>query len=907
MPTQLSAEVPSLVLKHPPALRSLVKFRQEFDQCRSKAAKYDLCRKYAEHYLSLSETVDNEVRIWFETLGAFARSPAFIKFQRQDSQLWGQIKKIVTRTTEKQKEQAWETVRKTFGEPNVQRLQEIGNGATFAKKCAGLAARNPSITWDDFCIGANRAAFERIQGSRSGQTKTPTVITSDITHGMKAMDSLPLQHQDLRKIRARIDDHGLLAVARSMDGYSSERGQQTHGANGDCYPVTRRQQKARNLPEQRPPQEVGLKCQPKQTSQYRPRRCECKGFADNATKILNAIRDSRDLSPTDISMIFDSLQNTPKPEMCQNHERWFASMIGLNTVHRRDVLSNRIEKCADAGSNWVSLKHSVTSWEWFNDGINPDEIYAFRPANPISLEFDPRKITPDRIRQLLGDIDDFSREHLLAEGHTVTVQTFHKYIKSDSPCLSSIRDIARQELDLYRFHGNVDDSNYSGELHAMYHSITQQVLRMDICAWLLHMLSRGCKSHKLMAYPTPAWYLPNRRRPIEIWLHHPPNEYYDDQNRENHECHLGYLFLEGTQAQRRGTWKEFSNISKSREWWVKTAADHRLDHHRSEQRIADMDLEHFMGHSDRVDPQWFGHQPGTYAVVHAATPEVIGAIAPDDGYEGPAFVVPNVYVTCDTNTPEVSGACAVDQLRNHLINMTVPRKTPYGKFVACAENEAAWPVTYRLRTVSEIAGALTGEISWDHPAVLLELKTLFEGDVDTAQQRIRDWEQEMLQQARKALAIVQEREHELYDINSYTFRVRAAKNGTQAHSLPNESHSDPTLAPVSSQNSSHICVSPGPPNTPKQGTVQTGIASQFDPLFSQQNSGPTSSLSRITPFSEVDDKSEAPSIHPDVFEILRGGIELTGPIPSSLMVENNTKTKRKGEFSPNSRPAKRLC
>lgn len=206
---------------------------------------------------------------------------------------------------------------------------------------------------------------------------------------------------------------------------------------------------------------------------------------------------------------------------------------------------------------------------------------------------------------------------------------------------------------------------------------------------------------------------------------------------------MGYLFLRDGRAQMRGTYSDLCRTSVLKAWLENMQKSEKLSLQARDQRVVGSDREPFQALRLLGCPKWFGGSAGSYVIVNATTPEVIHASTPDDQ---PVFVIPNVYVASE-GPPEATGVCSSEQIRTHLQQLTVPPSTFYGKPVICSENHKPWPLSYRLRSTSEIAAALVGETSWVHSSVMMELQLLFQGDLHVARKRIETCRVDLLRQA----------------------------------------------------------------------------------------------------------------------------------------------------------------
>lgn len=313
----------------------------------------------------------------------------------------------------------------------------------------------------------------------------------------------------------------------------------------------------------------------------------------------------------------------------------------------------------------------------------------------------------------------------------------------------SLREMAREEYEVYLKHTDDVEAESVFRLRTMWYSIVQQVLRMDPGMYALTVYLRDDQEFRLMGYPEPAVHHGEDDNKATIFLQSNPTQYRKpdgDVARSTEEVptwspviwqpiipgenDLWLVPLTTGAPPGLGVELKWGELSRKH---GKRAEDAEQVIRCDEDELCDLVLD---GGQFRE-----GYVPLIHPVVGVGM----------SGRAGRSLVFPYRFV------PEQQ----YREIINKGVDLIPPGILPSGKVIP--ENmQRRWPPTVRVRPARALCLALSGILSWDDPAVQMDLQRLFHGTAAEITAFINKVRGELYGAAEIAFAEFKEAERRMY-------------------------------------------------------------------------------------------------------------------------------------------------
>lgn len=190
--------------------------------------------------------------------------------------------------------------------------------------------------------------------------------------------------------------------------------------------------------------------------------------------------------------------------------------LRLKTNMPPDVLDSRVKLCIELGDHYTTLRDEAMSYTWFvgakalkviDTEIQRKEVFCIPTIQSVAS--DPNTITQERIGELLSNLDNSFLKRFNKHGSTSVNSLFPHWTSRGG---GGLDDITLHEARVYNFHALLDRGAADRWLGAMQYSVTQQALRLDLCAYSIAIALWNNGEWRLIPFPTPARFITEQMR-----------------------------------------------------------------------------------------------------------------------------------------------------------------------------------------------------------------------------------------------------------------------------------------------------------------------------------------------------------------------------------------------------------
>ncbi|GES57721.1 hypothetical protein ATEIFO6365_0001101000 [Aspergillus terreus] len=615
----------------------------------------------------------------------------------------------------------------TFSAEKAARLFEDCGGSTYHRDLNALA-RAAKGRWDIFTAAINRAIYDRVLNGGRGTPTFLRVITSDVKRarkplvGKKTTADLtaampPLSADELARIEGRLDEFGL--VVPLQESVLKE----PTGAKLLRYLYT-------DNPEEQ-------SADPKKSHKQQ------RSYDINSPPVLSR-KDVRD------PKIAATSASSHQP--------------GQREFRQKTSELNRLNDASP------KERYNLVSQPKLNNTAD------FCVPLLGRYDFDPRTISKTRIAQLLArsvaspciekfksSFDDYHKRgylELRAED-----QVFNHWdaetegLGDDTP--RSLSEQAFLEAHIYDLHTPIEPGRRTGTLDVMLHGVTQQVARMDLGMFLLHLALRKDEEYKVLAYPTSTRYFTAECHGIDYTeLDAQPERFLSETGGYAHESQQLVLVLKRA---------AYTHLLVPKAGRLPDAYPTKSSVFPSAGECAAHGAASFIGvdftNSDGEEG-WtrIGALHLSCIAIHPLLPIRRQICSQECRTECECDLeLPVVYLstTKKNRELEVANTGTTTELKRSLQKLAPPRAKPNGTAAAMTYANP-WEPSTLVRPVCGIGAALVGQASWDDPAVVQELRILFGEDPALAIDFYRETSQALAKEGSKAFAVFRQAETEFY-------------------------------------------------------------------------------------------------------------------------------------------------
>lgn len=486
-------------------------------------------------------------------------------------------------------------------------------------------------------------------------------------------------------------------------------------------------------------------------------KCYCdakiKAMVESRLSVTNSNDDS------EVLVLVDYILNTvvgADLNCCIKHLRLVAGKCGfynrkLNTTRAHELFRMFL----DNSHRLFQLRNMAPTASLFKQGSRLDresdyrDVYKYAHVEPTPA---PAFDHEAKLEQLFPGA--FAKWE---DDGTVNVPCFRWWDET------GLLDVFMEEVQMYHYHFRLrPNTSDLGWLRNMYHSVTQQAMRMDPIYWLLYVCLRPDHGHRLISYPYYAKYaLPGA---ASFFLHMDINPVRASDDDYGINMIQGSLSL--TDESEDDCTVVVKGMHKFLGSWLDKARARGDDPLNGSVVAFGPDV--YTKEDQEAFAQWT-KVPCKKGDVRITLPTIA------HGSTGPTV---NTRITLlpwfelineDHATLELpEGGTYEDLARAHRDLLPGP-KTPSGRPVVYGTAKYAFPATVHLESPTAIGNAILGRKRWDNVEVQAEVKLLMQGTQEELHAYTAKYRTEMARNVRSAMAKVHQFEREAFQHKSYFY------------------------------------------------------------------------------------------------------------------------------------------
>jgi len=471
--------------------------------------------------------------------------------------------------------------------------------------------------------------------------------------------------------------------------------------------------------------------------------CSCDLGTGALDKVKQASKDG--VGRGDIHAVLSTLKENRLPQLCPNHALQVAQAIGLADNANPKELQYRVNWCVQHHNDLDSIKKSPGRYIWFTDGIAPTWNQGWGPSRiqpRRGITFNPQTITPETLQRLLApfcNLDEvlhsYDTRGFLTIPDLFPSQLFQAQAGGHASRSESVARTALKEASIYDRHVSRDE--HERLLPNLQFGVVQQALRSNVLIYLLHLAIRRDGEHRLYAYPSPAEYLNAPGPGAVVTVSENPEWHYPIQGGESDRVTYAEFVVQAPSAvdERAGVLPCAFGRDESTSWWKDLRAAGIAKDGMSREFPAEEALAAAKWDRDEFTPTESDEKPCSISFIHPCAPRI--RPRPSRATLRIPLTMAAASRVSDKRCLERDSLGTIDEVREanrELVSVTaLPDGRPLPHRIM-----HAWGPTSRFRPDSRIGCAILGDIEWDDPSVIRELRRLFDSVENLGERFVRE-------------------------------------------------------------------------------------------------------------------------------------------------------------------------